>query len=90
MYREYRYFVAHEEGELDLAQMQMAAQAFLGEHDFRNFCKVDAEHIKHCIRTILDFRIHEYEGVRTEGNRVALIHIRGSAFLWHQVASLPP
>lgn len=70
-----------------MQHMQTAAEAFLGEHDFRNFCKVDAEHIKHCVRKILDFRIEAYQGLRVEGRQVTQIHIRGSAFLWHQVIS---
>ena len=88
-YREYRYFIPHNDGEMDFAQMQRAASAFLGQHDFRNYCKVDAEHIKHCIRCILDFRIVEYPGFSIDGKRIAQVHIRGSAFLWHQVSFLP-
>ena len=73
---------------MDLVRMQQAADAFLGQHDFRNFCKVDAEHIKHCVRCILDFRIGEYPGLSIDGKRIAQVHIRGSAFLWHQVCVL--
>ena len=87
-YREYRYFIPYNEGEMDLVSMQQAANAFLGQHDFRNFCKVDAEHIKHCVRCILDFRIGEYPGFSIDGKNIAQVHIRGSAFLWHQVKLL--
>lgn len=72
-------------GGMDLDSMQKAATAFLGQHDFRNFCRVDAEHIKHCVRSILDFRIEEFPGLSISGKKVAQVHIRGSAFLWHQV-----
>lgn len=90
-FREYRYFIPFADGELDLNRMQTAATAFLGQHDFRNFCKVDAEHIKHCVRHILDFRIQRYDGFKMGNGQqggeksIAQVHIRGSAFLWHQV-----
>ena len=43
-------------GELDIAAMQQAAAYFVGTHDFRSFCKVDAQHVSTFCRTILDFR----------------------------------
>lgn len=36
--REYKYFVVLD-GSLDLGAMQEAVKHFIGEHDFRNFCK---------------------------------------------------
>merc|ERR1712224_796245 len=39
MYRLYRYFFPLS-GE-DMPRMSLAAQSFLGEHDFRNYCKMD-------------------------------------------------
>jgi len=38
-YREYKYFFPR--GELDVNVMCEACKLFLGEHDFRNFCKMD-------------------------------------------------
>ena len=37
--REYKYFLVLDGGE-DLAAMRAGAAHFVGEHDFRNFCKV--------------------------------------------------
>ena len=53
--REYKYYIV-QHGELDTAAMQQAAAHFVGEHDFRSFCKVDAQHVSTFCRTILDFR----------------------------------
>ncbi|KAL2902534.1 tRNA pseudouridine(38/39) synthase [Bienertia sinuspersici] len=51
--REYKYFFWSEN--LDLPAMQTAAKKFLGEHDFRNFCKMDAVNVhnyKRCITSL--------------------------------------
>ena len=37
--REYKYFLLLDGGE-DLEAMRAGAAHFIGEHDFRNFCKV--------------------------------------------------
>jgi tRNA pseudouridine38/39 synthase len=42
--REYKYFIV-EDGGLDLAAMQAAAQHLVGEHDYRNFCKADVAQV---------------------------------------------
>ena len=78
-WREYKYFFDHAEG-LDLDAMREAARAFEGVHDFRNFCKMDAENVKSYTRGVFECRI-ELDGVR----RMHYIRVRGSAFLWHQV-----
>ncbi|GJN07722.1 hypothetical protein PR202_ga25576 [Eleusine coracana subsp. coracana] len=41
--REYKYLFW--KGDLDIVDMQKAASKFIGEHDFRNFCKMDAANI---------------------------------------------
>lgn len=83
-FREYRYFVPCESG-MDLTAMRRGAEHLRGHHDFRNFCKADAEHMNHFRRHILDFRIEEVP-MRGFGEwRMLEIQIRGSAFLWHQV-----
>lgn len=53
--REYKYYIL-QHGDLDIGAMQAAAAHFVGEHDFRNFCKVDAQHISNFRRRVLDFR----------------------------------
>ena len=83
--REYRYFIPYDEGELDVEAMQTAAASFVGQHDFRHFCKVDAEHVHHFVRHILDFRIEQVPDCKVGRRTVLQVHLRGSAFLWHQV-----
>ena len=49
---------------------------------------MDAQHVNHFVRAILDFRIEPLDRCRFGETRILRIHIRGSAFLWHQVHSL--
>lgn len=84
-WREYKYFLVQREGSLDLASMQAAANLFVGLHDFRNFCKMDVDQVLTFERKILDFRIEESPAGGIAGRRVYMLHVRGSAFLWHQV-----
>ncbi|KAL4432546.1 hypothetical protein ABPG77_000483 [Micractinium sp. CCAP 211/92] len=70
---------------LDVARMREAAAHFLGEHDFRNFCKVDVAQVQNFTRRVLDFRIEELPGCGWGGRALLQLHIRGTAFLWHQV-----
>ena len=37
--------------------MAAAAKGLEGEHDYRNFCKMDIEHVSHFNRSILSFEI---------------------------------
>lgn len=83
-HREYTYFIV-QHGQLDIAAMQQSATYFLGEHDFRNFCKLDLEHVKSFRRRILDFQIKEVQPAGTDGRALYALHIKGTAFLWHQV-----
>lgn len=57
----------------------------LGEHDFRNFCKMDVEHVLSFRRTIMSFRVVPAPAGGMAGRSVAMLHLRGTAFLWHQV-----
>lgn len=70
---------------LDVERMREAAAHFLGEHDFRNFCKVDVAQVQNFTRRVLDFRIEELPGCCWGGRALLQLHIRGTAFLWHQV-----
>jgi tRNA U38,U39,U40 pseudouridine synthase TruA len=38
-------------------EMQKAASKFVGEHDFRNFCKMDAANVSNYKRRITEFTI---------------------------------
>lgn len=91
-------------GWLDVAAMRDAAKRFEGEHDFRNFCKIDpAKQITDFRRRIFEADIVEAPDVQSAlpylcdasfaaadaGSgphpKVYYFHVRGSAFLWHQI-----
>ncbi|RPB24078.1 pseudouridine synthase [Terfezia boudieri ATCC MYA-4762] len=79
-------------GHLDIAKMQEAASFFLGENDFRNFCKLDAsKQINNFKRIIYESSIEEVPTSRVnigsggEAPKMYYFNLRGSAFLWHQV-----
>uniref|UniRef100_A0A0D9VUL7 tRNA pseudouridine synthase n=1 Tax=Leersia perrieri TaxID=77586 RepID=A0A0D9VUL7_9ORYZ len=67
-----------------LEEMQKAASKFIGEHDYRNFCKMDAANVSNYRRHITDFNISAYDQ-RSNYDELWAITIKGSAFLWHQV-----
>ncbi|GLC76345.1 hypothetical protein PLESTF_001769600 [Pleodorina starrii] len=75
---------------LDIEAMRAAAALFVGEHDFRNFCKPDVATVRSFRRRILSFVIEPVttsagEGEGEGGHTVYALTVRGSAFLWHQV-----
>ncbi|CAJ1976875.1 unnamed protein product [Sphenostylis stenocarpa] len=80
--REYKYFFWNEK--LNIPAMESAGNKLVGEHDFRNFCKMDAANVHNYRRHITLFEISPTD-VRYNGNQLWVIKIRGSAFLWHQV-----
>ncbi|XP_061345179.1 uncharacterized protein LOC133291022 [Gastrolobium bilobum] len=80
--REYKYFFWKEN--LNILAMESAGKKFVGEHDFRNFCKMDAANVHNYRRHITLFEISPTD-VRFDGNQLWVIKIRGSAFLWHQI-----
>lgn len=81
--RHYRYFFNGKD--LDIPRMDQAAKSFLGEHDFRNFCKVDAsKQITNFRRTILHSTIVAHPQVPD----LYFFDLKGTAFLWHQVRSM--
>ncbi|OLN91956.1 tRNA pseudouridine(38/39) synthase [Colletotrichum chlorophyti] len=111
--RQYRYFFTQpaftpttavgagglREGYLDIEAMNAAAQRFVGEHDFRNFCKVDgSKQITNFRRRMHEASVEEVEDAGSalpylgagaaEGGRLPKVYsfnIRGTAFLWHQI-----
>ncbi|BBH09006.1 Pseudouridine synthase family protein [Prunus dulcis] len=64
--------------------MESAGRKFVGEHDFRNFCKMDALNVHNYRRKVTSFAISPCD-VRFDENQLWAIKIKGSAFLWHQV-----
>eukprot|EP00048_Salpingoeca_helianthica_P000379 m.41177 g.41177 ORF g.41177 m.41177 type:complete len:424 (+) comp10458_c0_seq1:43-1314(+) len=85
LYRTYKYYFPR--GTMDIERMAAAAQHFVGEHDFRNFCKADiANNITNFTRRILYFTVEPVAG-SAAGDPFALceLTVSGFAFLWHQV-----
>jgi len=81
-WRQYKYFFQKTIG-LDMEAMREAARSFVGVHDFRNFCRMDAENVKSFTRRVLECTIEE-----AEDGKLMYINVRGSAFLWHQVRNM--
>ncbi|KAI3431913.1 tRNA pseudouridine synthase [Psidium guajava] len=61
-----------------------AGQKFVGDHDFRNFCKMDAFNVHNYRRHITSFELSSCDK-RLESKELWYFKIKGSAFLWHQV-----
>lgn len=72
--RLYSLFTYHS---LDVAKMQEAAQYFVGEHDFKSFCQVNAQ-VESTVRTIYEVKVYE------EGTDL-IIRVTGSGFLYNMV-----
>ncbi|KAJ4125474.1 pseudouridine synthase deg1 [Fusarium equiseti] len=86
--RQYRYFFTQpaftpepsaggaRNGWLDIEAMREAAKRYEGEHDFRNFCKIDpGKQITNFVRTIYETDIEEVRDVSS-----ALPYLYGSQF----------
>jgi tRNA pseudouridine38/39 synthase len=86
--RTYKYFFAR--ASLDVGAMREAAAQLVGEHDLRNFCKIDPS-VTNFTRRILSFGVDPCDAFG--GGGVPADHpqsmwcftVRGSAFLYHQV-----
>lgn len=77
-YRHYRYIFRRYD--LDLDAMRTAAKKYEGEHDFRNFCKIDgSKQITNYRRTIMSADIIPLK------DDYYMFDLKGTAFLWHQV-----
>ncbi|KAM7511291.1 hypothetical protein LguiB_010166 [Lonicera macranthoides] len=80
--REYKYLFWREN--LNITAMESAGKKLVGEHDFRNFCKMDAANVRNYRRHITLFEICPCSE-SFEGDHLLAMKIKGSAFLWHQV-----
>jgi hypothetical protein len=65
---------------MDLEKIRQGLQMMVGNHDFRNFCKMDIEKVYNFERKIL-----KAEVVETGNDDVCYLQILGQAFLWHQI-----
>ncbi|XP_077163259.1 tRNA pseudouridine(38/39) synthase isoform X2 [Paroedura picta] len=85
--RTYRYYFPC--GDLDVALMNIAAQRFVGTHDFRNLCKMDvANGVTNFQRTILNAQVQPVDTERTKQQdpfQMYQFEVTGQAFLYHQV-----
>jgi tRNA pseudouridine38/39 synthase len=80
-YRHYKYFF-HSRG-LDIGRMQDSADRLVGEHDFRNLCKLDpARQITTFRRRIL------HAGISPAGDGMYVFDLMGTAFLYNQVRQI--
>lgn len=80
-YRHYKY-PFHLDPSLDLGLMRQAADTLVGEHDFRNFCKLDGSKqiLNHSRRVVKTY----FDETEASGGMV-VFNLIGTAFLWHQV-----
>lgn len=86
--RTYCYFFPR--ANLDVVLMNVAAQKFVGDHDFRNLCKMDvANGVTNFDRTILTAEVLLVDGEEeTEQHnpfQMYQFQVTGQAFLYHQV-----
>lgn len=97
--RTYRYFFPA--GSLDLRAMRDAGQRLVGQHDFRNFAKLDRTKLENSFnRNIFAVRIRpflaeggggggeptdEVDTEQVEPDEILVLEIVGKAFLWHQI-----
>lgn len=86
-YRTYRYFFTKRE--LDIAAMNKAAALLVGDHDFRNICKMDVVKISNFRREVHYAIIKPFKkDIEHPDQSVWMLEIRGIAFLWHMVSVL--
>ena len=77
-WRHYKYFFSLQD--LDISRMQDGASRLVGEHDFRNLCKLDpAKQITSFKRNILNAYVEPYN------DNLHVFNLVGSAFLYNQV-----
>jgi tRNA pseudouridine38/39 synthase len=77
-WRHYKYFFSPQN--LDISLMEDASSRLVGEHDFRNLCKLDAaKQITSFKRNVLSAHIEQLN------NNLHVFNLVGSAFLYHQV-----
>lgn len=93
-HRHYKYiFTIGNSPRLNIETMREAAARLVGEHDFRNFCKLDpAKQIENFHRTILRATITPMEpffeglqGPTATADGLFVFDLVGTAFLYHQV-----
>ncbi len=83
-FRHYKYFFSGTN--LDIPLMKAAADRLLGEHDFQNLCKVDAQkQITSFRRKILRATVTPLDATEGGAEGMHALDLVGTAFLYHQV-----
>ncbi|KAI0668901.1 tRNA pseudouridine synthase [Trametes maxima] len=83
-WRHYKYFFSPYG--LDLAAMSDAAARLIGEHDFRNLCKIDpGKQLTVFTRRILHASIDPVSPGGGSGDGLYVFNLRGNAFLYNMV-----
>ncbi|XP_011684907.1 PREDICTED: tRNA pseudouridine(38/39) synthase [Wasmannia auropunctata] len=89
-FRSYRYFFPR--GNLDIEAMDRAVKYTIGDHDFRNICKMDvANGVVNFKRTVIDARVsfvNDQNVEKATGYDMCELEITSQAFLWHQIRCL--
>ncbi|KOC63618.1 tRNA pseudouridine(38/39) synthase, partial [Habropoda laboriosa] len=88
-FRMYKYFFPR--GNLNIDAMDKAVKYTIGEHDFRNICKMDVGNgVTNYMRTIIDAKVSTYcQNFRNvPGCDMCQLIITSQAFLWHQIRCL--
>ena len=75
-----RNFVWHWPHKLNVEDMQYAANALVGEHDFKSFCSVKTE-AKSTVRTIYSVEVMREK----PESDIIIVRIRGNGFLYNMV-----
>ncbi|KAF5383232.1 hypothetical protein D9615_004916 [Tricholomella constricta] len=87
-WRHYKYLFSSDTAPgpiLDIERMRAAASYLIGEHDFRNMCKLDpAKQITMFRRKVMRAEI-EAVSIDASGQGTYVFNLIGSAFLYHQV-----
>ncbi|TFK29090.1 pseudouridine synthase [Coprinopsis marcescibilis] len=77
-YRHYKYFFSLKD--LDIQAMEEGAARMVGEHDFRNLCKIDAaKQLTSFKRNVINAYLERLD------DNLYVFNLIGSAFLYHQV-----
>ncbi|XP_017892079.1 tRNA pseudouridine(38/39) synthase isoform X2 [Ceratina calcarata] len=87
--RTYKYFFPR--GNLNIDAMDKAVRYTIGEHDFRNVCKMDvANGVVSYTRKIIDAKVCIYRQHfrNVPGYDICQMIVTGQAFLWHQIRCL--
>ncbi|EFN66370.1 tRNA pseudouridine synthase 3 [Camponotus floridanus] len=88
-YRTYKYFFP--KSNLDIDAMDKSVKYAIGDHDFRNICKMDvANGVINFKRTVIDAKVSmsNQNVEKITGYNMCELEITSQAFLWHQIRCL--